>query len=482
MVFRTEQMKRFAISMVWLGFLTVYILLGVPLASYHGDETTQLYSSHDYATLFLKRDPQALLVEWPIDNELEYLRIADSTTSRYSIGLAWHLAGYNEDDLPDRNFNWNADYYTNKMLGLIPDYDLMVVMRLPSALFLAISAAAMFGIGYRFGGLPMALFVSGLYVFNPIVLLNGRRALQEGSLLCFGLLTVLIGIVISQRRERGRRIPLLLRIGLIATGALTLVSKNNGFIYVTAAFLWIGLPELLRPRLRRLLRTGMTLVVCSVGVIALYIALSPGLWSDPPTRLKDAAAARLSAMNGQMRDDPETPTTIERRVSDLLTQPFLKPVAHYEANYTNTYDAQRELIAAYEASWLEGVRFGAVLGGALTLLALFGVIANFSTRIRPYRSAALSVGLTAWLMINVGALLWVPLPWQRYHLSMIPLFSLFAAIGLWSLVGLIQKTAGSPETAVSGDSGGGQKFMNQFLKVMHAVFALDAEAPGVVGT
>lgn len=439
MIFRTEKMKRFAVSAVWLGFLTVYILLGVPLASYHGDETAYLYSSHDYATLFIQRNPQALLVEWPIDNELEYLRIADGSTARYTIGLAWHLAGYREDDLPPESFNWNFDYYGNYAQRLIPEQPLMVVARLPSALFLAASAAAMFGIGFRFGGLPMAFFVSGLFVLNPIVLLNGRRAMQEGALLCFGLLTVLIGIVISQGRERGRAGRLLLWLGLCAAGALTLVSKNNGFIYVMAAFLWIGLPELLRPRLLRLVRTGLVLGICGVGVIALYIALSPGLWSSPLERLRDASAARLSAMNGQMRDDPEAPTTVERRVSDLLTQPFLKPLAHYEANYTNTYDAQRELIAAYEASVLSGIHFGSAGGAVLTGLALFGVVANFSMRLRPYRSAALSVGLTAWLMINVGALLWVPLPWQRYHLSMIPLFSLFAAIGLWSLVGLVQR-------------------------------------------
>lgn len=432
-------MQRFAASAVWLGFLTLYILLGVPITSYHGDETAYLYSSHDYATLFIQRNPQALLVEWPIDNELEYLRIADGSTARYSIGLAWHIAGYSEADLPPESFNWNLDYYGNYAQGLIPPQPLMVVMRIPSALFLAASAVAIFGIGYCFGGLPLAFCVSGLFVFNPIVLLNGRRAMQEGALLCFGLFTVLAGIVISQRRERGRQAPLPLWIALSLAGALTLVSKNNGFIYVMAAFLWVGVPELLRPRLRRLIRTGVALGVAGVSVIAIYIALSPALWSSPLERLKDASAARVSAMNGQMRDDPEAPSSMERRVTDILTQPFMRPLAHYEGAYTNTYTAQLDLIAAYEASPLSGIHFGVLLGGVLTALAFFGVVANFSTRLRTYRSPALSLGLTTWLIINVGALLWVPLPWQRYFLSIIPVYSLFAAIGLWSLVGMVQR-------------------------------------------
>jgi hypothetical protein len=229
-------MKRCALVAAWLGFLTAYILIGVPHVSYHGDETSQWFDSHDYATLFLKGDPRALWVEWPIyGNSLEYDRIANSTTSRYTIGLAWHLAGYSETDLPNENFNWNRDYFGNRALGLIPDWNQMVIIRLPSALFLALSVFVMFAIGHRFGGLGMAFFVSGLYALNPVILLNGRRAMQEGSLLFFGLLTVWIGMVMSGRRERGQPIPLWLWAALTAAGALALVSKNNGFLYICAA-------------------------------------------------------------------------------------------------------------------------------------------------------------------------------------------------------------------------------------------------------
>ncbi|HVU10136.1 MAG TPA: hypothetical protein VHD90_02615 [Phototrophicaceae bacterium] len=432
-------MKRYIISAVWIGFLAAFILIGMPYVSFHGDETTQLYSSHDYATLFLKQTPTALLVIWPIDNELEYLRIADSTTSRYTVGLAWHLAGYDEAALPTANFNWTDDYAGNLALGLIPPQHLLVVARIPSTLFLILSALVMFLIGDQIGGLPMAFFVSGVYALNPVVLLNGRRALQEGSLLFFGLFTVLLGLTIAKRRERGQPIPLLLWVGLTISGALTLVSKNNGFIYIAAAFLWVFLPELVRPRLRRLISTGLQLTICGVLLIGLFFAFSPGMWSDPLARMKDAAAARLSAMNGQMHDDSaEAPSSMSRRISDILTQPFLRPAAHYEGSYTNVLDAQRDLIAAYDASPISGIHFGLVLGLPLTLLAIFGLIANFMPRIRPYRSQAISIGLLTWLIINIGVLLWLPLPWQRYFLSLIPVVTIFSAVGLWSLVGLVR--------------------------------------------
>ena len=434
-------MKRFLLCAAWLIGLAIFIIIGVPYTSYHGDETTQIYSSHDYATLFLKQDPQALLVEWPIDNELEYLRIADSTTSRYTIGLAWHLAGYSEDDLPTANFNWGTGYAGNKALGLIPDQRLIIVMRLPSAIFLALSVIAVFGIGYCFGGLPMAFFVSGLYALNPIILLNGRRALQEGSLLCFGLFTVLIGIIISRRREQGKSIAFLWWIGLILCGALTLVSKNNGFIYIAAAFLWIFLPEMLRRGIRAFFTVGIRLAICGILLIGLFIALSPALWSNPLARIKDASAARISAMNGQMQDDAfEAPSTMSRRVEDIFSQPFIKPLAHSDGAYTNLDAEQHDLITAYDASPISGIHFGLLLGLPLTLLTILGFLSNFLPNVRPYRSFALSIGLLTWLCINIGVLLWLPLPFQRYFLSLIPIYTLLVAIGLWSLVGLVRST------------------------------------------
>ena len=69
--------------------------------------------------------------------------------------------------------------------------------RLPSALFIALSIVVMFALGGRFGGRLGAYFVSGLYTLNPVILLNGRRALQEGSMLFFGTLAILIAALIS---------------------------------------------------------------------------------------------------------------------------------------------------------------------------------------------------------------------------------------------------------------------------------------------
>lgn len=431
-------MKRYGLSALWLLFLAAFILIGVPDASFHGDETSFIYSSRDYAALFLRGKPQDVSIDLPVDDDVEYLRLVDGSLARYSIGLAWYLAGYSESDLPTHNFNWTTGYAENLADGRIPGLPLLTVARLPSATFLTLSVAVMFALGWRFGGQAMAFVVSGLYALNPIIVLNGRRALQEGGLLCFGLLTMLVGAIISQRRERGH-VPLALWIGLIVAGALALVSKNNGFVYVAAAYLWILAPDLPRPR--ALLRTAGRLVICGALTIALFVALSPGMWRDPVRNTLVAAWARVEAMQDQAAHDPEAPTTLARRASDILTQPFLRPLDHWESGSPNAAEGQSDLIAAYDASPISGIHFGAVLGVPLTLLAILGVVASLSARLRPYRSAALARGLLLWLGVNIVVLLGLPLPWQRYFLSLIPVATILAAVGLWAVVGWARAAA-----------------------------------------
>ena len=91
-----------------------------------------------------------------------------------------------QDDLPDSGYLWGENYDDNVGRGLVPSPAALNVYRTPSTLFTILSVGVVFLIGKLYGGRPLAYFVSGLYALNPIILLNGRRALQEGSLLFFG--------------------------------------------------------------------------------------------------------------------------------------------------------------------------------------------------------------------------------------------------------------------------------------------------------
>lgn len=430
------------LDLVFLLIVAVFIVAGTPLASFHGDEPMQIYMSRDYETAFVERSPSALMTEppYPIDSD-QHLRILNGSVNRYSIGLARTLAGIGADQLPPRpGWDWGLVYNDNAASGRVPSDRLMLVARLPSALFLAASAVVIFALARQLGSAspkltrPFAYVVTALYALNPIILLNGRRAMQEGSLLFFGLLMLLTVLVIARHRADGKPVRLYLWIGLILAGGLTLASKHNGIVFVGAALGWVFVGELTHFDARGLARTTVGLIVAGLLIVALFIGLSPALWNDPAARLGDLLAARTELLDIQTVADPLSPTSLSQRVEGIITQPFMTPLAHFEVSSWATFEPITEQVDRYMASPLSGVQYNAVGGLALTALAGIGTAALLVPGLRPNREWASSLGLLLWLAITAASLLANPLPWQRYYLGLIPAAALLAGTGLMAIV------------------------------------------------
>lgn len=439
------------IDALFLAALSLYVFLGTPLATYHGDESYYIWSSNDFDILFLQGKPQDLLVHSLWETDAGYHRLLGSTVSRYSIGLSWYLAGMTADELPDSGYLWGENYDDNMGRGLIPNNYRLTVYRMPSAIYFSLSIGVIFLLGKHLGGRRSAYIAAFLYTVNPVVLLNGRRAMQEAPLLFFGLLTMLIAAQMAARRERGEKIGIGRWIGLIVVAALTVSSKQSGFIYVAAAYGWISLPELIRLRLHNLggfIALHAKFIVTIVLTLILIFVLNPALWTDPIARVKDILDGRQDAMRVQVDIDPNAPTTVEQRALDMVTQPFMTPVWHYELAPVRYSQAQQDEIDRYMASPLSGIQFGFFIGGALTLLALMGLIINGIPRLRPNPSWAAALGLYVWLGINVLVLITTPLPWQRYYLPYIPIVTLLVAIALDTL--LSNRANRIQDAAVSG--------------------------------
>jgi 4-amino-4-deoxy-L-arabinose transferase-like glycosyltransferase len=423
------------LDLVFLLALAIFVLAGTPLATFHGDEPMQIYMSGDYETAFVEGNPSALMTAPPyfIDTDPQ-LRILNGTVNRYTIGFARALAGIGADQLPPRpGWDWGLSYDDNVSTGHHPSDALMLAGRLPSSLFLAASVFVMFGLARQLGGRPFAYLVTALYALNPIILLNGRRAMQEGSLLFFGLLTILVAAVIARRRANSQSAPLYIWMGLILAGVLTLASKHNGVVFVVAALGWVFVGELTHFRLRQVALTAVQLILSAVLIVGLFIALSPALWNDPVTRFGDLLAVRAELLDIQVTAEPLAPTTFEQRVAGIVTEPYLKSLAHYEVSAWGSYQPIVAEITRYMNSPLSGLQFGSWLGLALTVLAGIGIVALFVPSARPNRECASSLGVLVWLGITAASLLANPLPWQRYYLTLIPIAALLSGIGLMAL-------------------------------------------------
>lgn len=400
-----------------------------------------IYTSRDYVTAFIDRNPSSLMVSPPFYPDQDtLLRLLNGSVNRYSIGLSLHLAGLTPSlNLPAPGWDWGQSYDTNVETGHRPSDALLSASRLPSTLFLILSAYAIFGIGWQFGGRLPAYLMSALYILNPVILMNGRRAMLEGSLFAFGLLIVWLAILIVKGRKNGYWWLLFTLVAGIA-----LVSKQTGVVYVGGALGWIGLTELIRALISRsksgFVTFGFTLIkliASGIFMILIFIALSPSLWNDPLARFKDLVEQRQILLDIQVGGDPNAPTTIPQRIEGMITQPFLTAPQQYEVSFWAGAKAITDEVEQYMASPLSGLQFGIVGGLLLTLLAGVGIVAT----VGQWRSW--QIGLLVWLAVVVASLLVNPLPWQRYYLPLLPVMTVLSGYGLYWLIEQFRQRARS---------------------------------------
>ena len=448
--------------------LIVYAALGLKIAPFHGDEAMHIYTSKDYATAFIDHKPQDLPVNPPYDIDGDTrLRLLNGSVMRYTVGFIMQIGGLTTQDLPPRpGWDWGLHYADDVATGHMPSDAVLTAGRTAALIYFALSIIAMFGIGWQFGGRWVAYIASALYTLNPIILVNGRRALVESALLAFGLLTIWIAIQIARRLTPPPN-PLPVPqggfapskegehvsgkglwgwwIALIISSALTLVSKYSGTIFIAGAFGGIFIAEVVRVfreknPFRSLIASTLKLAASGLLALALVVALSPALWNDPVSRVKDLTQMLQEQVTIVVSIlAPNAPTSIPQRVEGIITQPFMTPVAYFEQASWAEAKPVMDSIAAYEATPLSGIPVNPITGIVLTLLAAVGLVAVMWPRIRPYESWSISVVLIIWLLITLLNLLINPLPWQRYYLPLIPIDTLLAAIGVMSIIRVLRQ-------------------------------------------
>ena len=438
------------VDVLYLAALMLYALLGTSLVPFHGDEPMLIYFSRDYDVAVLQGNPAALSTHPPYDIDSEpQLRILNGSVHRYLVGLARQIAGIGVDQLPPHpGWDWGLTYDRNVETGHRPSEALLMAGRWTSSILLAFSAPLAFGLGWVVGKRPGAYLAAGLIMLNPIVLLNGRRAMQEGALLFFGLAVVLVGAWIARRRAEQKSIPLGWWALLVLGGGLALASKHSTLPFIGGALAWVFLGELTHFKLRPFLKMTGVLVICGLLMLAFFLAVSPALWDDPLARFGDLLQVRATLLDIQVSG---MPTALDYRAIGIFVQPFLVPPQFFEVASWGEAATITAEIERYFASGLAGVPLASVIGAVTTGLMLIGMLVTLLRRVRPFGDWATAVGLFAWWGITAATLLANPLPWQRYFLSLIPpaaLFAVIGALGLWAVIRqLMRKPAAAPALA-----------------------------------
>jgi hypothetical protein len=417
---RWASLRWWGIDIVLVGVLAAYILAGVPVTTFHGDEGMQVYATRDFITAFVERDPLALTTTppYPIDSRA-HLRIINGSVQRYAAGAVLHLRGHNAGDLNrEPGWNWGRSYNTNIENDYRPKRSILLPARYTSAAFYALGLLPLLGLARLLGGRWAAYPALTLYALNPLTLLNARRAVMEGSLLAFGLLTIWAGVTLADRVRRGERAPWWLWAGLGLAGALTLASKHSGAIFLVGAWGWAGIGVIAGRRWR----DAGALAVAGMVAIMGFVALSPALWNNPPVRLTDLVRLRAELLTAQVAMEGDRVNTLPERAAGIIVWPFGAPQHSERPEWYDAEDFAAQ-VTAYEVSpWR-----GHPTHPALTVLLWGLVVVGGVILVR--RSPVHGLGALWWAGITALALLGNPLPWARYALPLVPALLLLAGVG-----------------------------------------------------
>jgi hypothetical protein len=465
---------------IFLAGLGAYVFLGLVRVPFHGDESTLIRLSMDYAYIFQDRKIQKVIYRPKPDSwsEERYQRVLTGAVDPLAIGLARSAAGMDRGDL---NGFWR--WYPNGVdegvfnvaAGNMPSADLLNAARFPSTLFTALSVIAVFAVAFGLSrSRPAAWVAAFLYATAPAVLVNGRRAMQEGAMLLFTSLVVLCGMMAA--REIRAKVPRRKRTALWyallgASCGCALASKHAAALIILSVFpaLAFLLPSAggeLPPQEKSRLRLGLLSGWLGSGLLGLSIfyALMPVWWGYPlhwllllslsifcflillappgwvgrilravpvaaaigitmiaprawvgiyePIRIIAEARAELTRIHNTLGLDlPD----FGSRIGEMAGQLLSAHTQYYESLAWDTLEEEQAQIRVYESAHLDG-RGGGPVWGMIILALVLGGSGVLLFRRRGWESFFLLL----WLLIPAAVLLAVnTLAWQRYYLVLI---------------------------------------------------------------
>jgi 4-amino-4-deoxy-L-arabinose transferase-like glycosyltransferase len=427
---------RAGVLAVWAAF-ALYAVAGTATVPFHPDESTFLYMSRDFDLLFLQGQPGA--VAWQAEGQpplVKRYRLLDAPLGRYLAGLGRALAG--QPPL-GQDWDWSATWEANVAAGALPDSKTLANARLPATVLSALAGLLVYKIGARLSGRGTGATAALLFGLSGLVLLHGRRAMSEGPLLLFTVLTVWLVL-------RDRPNPVWVGLALAAAVASKLTALT--LLPVAVVGLWLPAGQALRgpggwrPAWRRLAVFGVA------AVLGLW-ALHPSLWPAPVAGLRAMQAARQSFFTEQAAFVQAVAPHVSwqgpgLRTLGMIYHTYFAPLAYADVGqYAAATAASEQRYAAMPLNlgWHTASLPLNLIGGGLVLsLSVAGVIEAIR-QTRRWRADLQNdmpgirarVVVATWTFASVVGLLAVAVPAQRYYLPLVPIACLWAAEGAAAL-------------------------------------------------
>jgi len=410
----------------WFFILLISALIGfyyfgLALVPFHPDESTHIFMSQDTELLFT----QPLSLSWeqglPFSNEI-MLRSLGAPLTKYLIGLARLIT--NVPQLA-ADWNWSLSWDENVAAGAFPSLRLLLTSRAMTTILLPFALVFLYAAIKRVYSKTTAILTVIFLGFNPLLLLHGRRAMNESA----ALLGICIFIwAIAQDKIRPWLLGLVLAIAFAAKQSL-IALLPIGIIAVCMPFKIPLDPNSIAKRLA---------VLCLFFVVITY-SMNPFLWKNPIQSALYSHKITTELQANQLADyyplaDDIKKQTLPYRTIALFTNLYLnQPSTADVGNYLDEIKSQDK---AYFDFPLHDIGRRIIPAIAFLVLSLtgftLGVIKSFSPS--ETSKPATIYFLLATTLQFLFILFFLPLPWQRYIIPLLPFSCIWASFGLTPLI------------------------------------------------
>lgn len=208
MFFNQNYKSLFDLSFILL--VSFFLFKGIPVVPFHGDESTIIYLSKDFDKLFKGELSE---IVFNAENNNQFIWLTTGSIIPLTIYCNWKLAGYDVSEI-NNNWDWESKninsslnarstWEANLKNGNVPKDKLLIISRYSSSLYTLISFILIYYIVYFISQSRIAAFISSFaFITNPVVLLHGNRAMQEGIVLfCTSLLFFVTFKIIKEFRS-----------------------------------------------------------------------------------------------------------------------------------------------------------------------------------------------------------------------------------------------------------------------------------------
>jgi 4-amino-4-deoxy-L-arabinose transferase-like glycosyltransferase len=429
------------VDAVYVSILILYMLAGMMVTPFHGDEPAIIHMTKDYYRMFHRWDIASqfysdTFTEMEAQDAQGY-RLENGVITKYTVGIMLSALGVPYEDLNYPWF-WDGDWQYNIDLQHMPKPVVFFASRYTSMLLTMISVAIMFVIGKWLGGRLTAYIATFIYATMPAVLIFGRRGMFEGATLLATTLLIMVGLYVARRIQRDSSAPIRAWVILGVTAGFALASKHNLMFVIVPLFVALPIFAFLRRRdVMRMVRDG---AVAGVVAVAMFLLLNPTWWNAPlkapgtviflRTRLLSVQIPSGAAYNG-----------VTDQLGGLIRLPASK--AQYYEITKGWSEWLVEPIRVYEATIFTGIPWD-VIGIVVYPLLFIGLIAAVATRRGPP-----IVFVVVALFVAAAHFAFIPMAWQRYYLPLTVIWAIAISLGIEACRQLVFRLPRTPQTLES---------------------------------